>query len=82
MFNKAVNNSVEYDQYLLENAHSYMVTQFLGRGKYDKRYFKNLTSAKKYYFKIKKINQLSKLVVYAISKPPHSSNDINIAVSI
>lgn len=82
MFNKEINNSVEYDQYLLENAHSFMVTQFLGRGKYDKRYFKSITSAKKYYFKLKAINQLSKLVVYAISKPPHSSNDINIAVSI
>ena len=82
MFNKEINNSVEYDEYLLENAHSYMVTQFLGRGKYDKKYFKKIESAKKYYFKIKSNNQLSKLIVYAISKPPHSSNDINIAVTL
>jgi len=82
MFNKEINNSVEYDQYLLENAHSYMVTQFLGRGKYDKRYFKELESAKEYYNNIKCKDQLSKLIVYAISKPPHSANDINIAVTI
>ena len=82
MFNKEINNSVEYDEYLIENAHSYMVTQFLGRGKYNKRYFKTLVSAKKHYLKLKSINQLSKLIVYAISKPPHSSNDINIAVTL
>ena len=40
-----VNNSNEYDSYLVNHCKSYMVTEFLGRGQYEKTPFKSLEDA-------------------------------------
>ena len=40
-----INNTNEYDSYLVDHVKSYMVTEFLGRGQYQKTPFKSLEDA-------------------------------------
>ena len=45
-----IESSQDYDNYLKNYIHRYIVTSFKGRGRYDKEYFDNMSSAKKYTY--------------------------------
>jgi len=69
-------SSQQYENYLKNYIHRYIVTTFKGRGRYDKEYFENMECAKK--FKDFQINMGERAVVYGISKPPHTVLEVNV----
>jgi hypothetical protein len=76
-----VNNSNEYDSYLVDHVKSYMVTEFLGRGQYQKTPFKSLEDASSYKSKRLADKPLARVIVYGLSKPPHTIIPISIAIN-
>ena len=73
---------IEYNQYLKDNITHYLVTTFLGRGKYEKIRFDVFEQAKSYYLDLKKNNPSTKTVVYGISQPKEKSYSINVMMEI
>lgn len=69
-------SSKDYDNYLKNYIHRYIVTSFKGRGRYEKKYFDNMSSAK--YYKDHLIRMGERAVVYGISKPPHTILEVNV----
>ena len=45
-----INNSQEYDQYVLSHVKSYMVTELVDRAKYKKTHFDSIEKAKEYSY--------------------------------
>lgn len=76
-----INNSNEYDAYLVRHSVGYMVTQFLGRGQYNKTKFSSIDEANQYVVDIKKDNPNARVMVYGLSMPPHATKPISIAIS-
>tara|TARA_R110001599_G_scaffold342708_2_gene564767 strand:+ start:301 stop:561 length:261 start_codon:yes stop_codon:yes gene_type:complete len=76
-----ISNSTEYDSYLVDHVQSYMVTEFQGRGKYEKTSFITLEEAKRYIDIIKQLRPLARIMVYGLSNPPHTSQTVSIAIS-
>ena len=76
-----VNNSNEYDSFLVDHVKSYMVTEFLGRGQYQKTPFKSLEDATSYKSKRLADKPLARVIVYGLSKPPHAIKSISIAIN-
>tara|TARA_E500000305_G_C4004181_1_gene228966 strand:+ start:952 stop:1221 length:270 start_codon:yes stop_codon:yes gene_type:complete len=73
-------NSNQYDEYLVSYVKHYMVTEFLGRGKYEKTAFDSIEDARGYQNQVKANRPNAKVAVYGISFPPHSSQGINIII--
>lgn len=75
-----LNNSTEYDNYLESFVKSYMTTEFLGRGQYDKKHFDTLAEAKSYEKIVKSKKANARILVYGLSNPPHAIKPITIAI--
>lgn len=75
-----LNNSTEYDNYLISFVKSYMTTEFLGRGQYDKKHFDTLAEAKSYEKIVKSKKSNARILVYGLSIPPHAIKPITIAI--
>ena len=75
-----INNSNEYDNYLMNHVNSYMTTEFLGRGQYDKKHFDTLAEAKSYEKLVKSKKANARILVYGLSIPPHAIKPITIAM--
>ena len=73
---------IEYNQYLKDNITHYLVTTFLGRGKYEKIRFDVFEQAKSYYLKLKEDNPCTQTVVYGISQPKEKSYPVNVMMEI
>jgi hypothetical protein len=77
-----INNSNEYDNYLISYVNSYMVTEFLGRGQYQKKYYDTLAEAISYQSLIKSKKPNARILIYGISNPPHSIQPVTIAIGV
>jgi hypothetical protein len=77
---KDINNSNDYDDYLKSHVESYMVTEFLGRGQYNKVAFTSLEDAKRHQDQIKSNKPNARIIVYGLSKPPHTNEIVSIAI--
>ena len=77
-----LNNSTEYDNYLESFVKSYMTTEFLGRGQYDKKPFSTLAEAKNYQSLVKSKKPNARILVYGLSMPPHAIKPITIAMGV
>jgi len=75
-----INNSIEYDNYLINHVTSYMTTEFLGRGQYNKKHFDTLAEAKSYEKLVKSKKPNARILVYGLSIPPHAIKPITIAI--
>ncbi len=73
-------NSNQYDEYLVSFIKHYVVTEFLGRGKYEKTAFDSIEDARGYQNQVKAKRPNAKIAVYGISFPPHSPQGINIII--
>jgi hypothetical protein len=76
-----INNSNEYDAYLVRHSVGYMVTQFLGRGQYNKTEFDTIDQANQFVSKVKESNPNARVMVYGLSMPPHATKPISIAIN-
>ena len=77
-----INNSQEYDQYVLSHVKSYMVTELVDRAKYKKTPFDSIEKAKEFYYKLKSKNPIARIGVYAVCYPPHTKMCVNQIVSV
>jgi len=77
-----INNSTEYDNYLISHVKSYMVTQSLGRGQYDKKPFSTLAEAISYQSLVKSQKPTARILIYGLSMPPHAIKPITIAMGV
>ena len=68
----------EYEDYLKAHIKAYCVSEFLGRGGYNKTYFKDLLTAQKLVKSLKKRDPLTQVGIYGISTPPHTVLKVNI----
>jgi len=75
-----ITNSTEYDNYLREHITSYCVTEFKGRGAYDKTHFLTIEEANRYIKIINEIHPNSQVLLYGLSKPPHTTETVSIAM--
>ena len=75
-------NSNQYDEYLASHVKHYMVTEFLGRGKYEKTAFNSLHDARGYQSQVKVKRPNARIAVYGISFPPHSHSKDGINIII
>ena len=75
-------NSNQYDEYLASHVKHYMVTEFLGRGKYEKTAFNSLQDARGYQSQVKVKRPNARIAVYGISFPPHSHSKDGINIII
>tara|TARA_R100001377_G_scaffold44454_1_gene25358 strand:- start:376 stop:615 length:240 start_codon:yes stop_codon:yes gene_type:complete len=76
-----VTNSTEYDSYLVSHVKSYMVTEFLGRGQYERTPFNTLEDARAYEYNVQAHKPNARIIVYGLSKPPHAIKTVSIAIS-
>ena len=77
-----INNSEEYDNYIRSHVKHYIVSIFKGRGKYAKVAFEDMCDAIDYRNNLKSTNPLARCLVYGISKPPHSLQDVSIVMEV
>jgi len=77
-----INNSIEYDNYLINHVTSYMTTEFLGRGQYDKKPFSTLAEAISYQSLVKSQKPTARILIYGLSMPPHAIKPITIAMGV
>ena len=70
----------EYESYLKQHIKSYCVTEFKGFGKYNKMYFKEFDNAKKSYDAIMFYRPTARVLVYGLSKPPHTKQTVSVPV--
>ena len=75
-------NSNQYDEYLASHVKHNMVTEFLGRGKYEKTAFNSLQDARGYQSQVKVKRPNARIAVYGISFPPHSHSKDGINIII
>tara|TARA_R100001015_G_C4618038_1_gene174448 strand:+ start:367 stop:615 length:249 start_codon:yes stop_codon:yes gene_type:complete len=74
--------SENYDDYVLQYAKEYTVSELQERAKYIKKNFKSLTKAVEHYNKIKEDNPIARVGVYAICYPPHTQMPVNQIISV
>ena len=77
-----ITNSTQYDDYLKSHVQSYVVTKSLGLGKYQKTPFSTLAEAISYKKLINSKQVNSRVIVYGLSKPPHTDLTITIAMGV
>ena len=75
-----MNNFQDYEKDLLQYTQSFMVTEHLGRGQYNKTSFDFQNDAEKFRDNIKSTNPLARIAVYAICKHP-TRPAVNLIVS-
>tara|TARA_A100001201_G_C4057353_1_gene191596 strand:- start:752 stop:1018 length:267 start_codon:yes stop_codon:yes gene_type:complete len=85
MNNKKTNQSKlytsqDYEDYLKAHIKAYCVSEFLGRGKYNKMYFKDLSTAQNVVQSLKKRDPLNQSIIYGISRPPHTTLPVNVTI--
>ena len=73
-------DGIEYDKYLEDFIESYCVTKFLGRGQYSKDYFTNVEEARSFVEKMKQKEPNTRVVIYWLSRPPHATELVSIAI--
>lgn len=77
-----ITNSTQYDDYLKSYVNYFIVTTFKGRGKYSKVAFETLNGAVTYRDSVKSANPTARCIVYGISKPPHTTKEVTIAMGV
>ena len=70
-----------YEEYLRDHIQEYVVTEFLGRGKYKRLHkSKNCTESYKKYMDLLSKNPNQRLLRYAICQPPCRALTVNIYI--
>ena len=69
-----------YEQYLRDHIREYAVTEFLGRGKYNKTYFNLNEGFKAQQFADKLKKQGGKVMLYGVSLPPDRTVPIHVTL--
>ena len=77
-----INNSTQYDEYLQSHVKYFIVTIFKGQGKYGKVAFDSLNDAVTYRDNLKSANPTARAIVYGISQPPHTTQQVTIAMGV
>tara|TARA_R100001079_G_C4376449_1_gene121195 strand:- start:160 stop:387 length:228 start_codon:yes stop_codon:yes gene_type:complete len=74
-------SSVEqYEDYLRSHIIKYSVTEFLGRGKYDKTYFELNDGFKAQQYANKLRKQGARVMLYGVSLPPDRAVPISVTL--
>lgn len=77
-----IKSSEDYDNYLRQHITEYCVSTRIGRGLYEKEFFKTLEDAKNYLTELQTANQNTRSMIYGISKPPHTIMDVNVTMEV
>ena len=70
-----------YEEEMFKHVTGYMVTEFLGRGKYEKVAFESLQEARNYEFNVKANRPTARVLIYAVCKPQGRIDPINMPLA-